>query len=104
MEEQPAMAQGGEQPGASERAHDPEWLDALFGEPPEEEVGSVDELGWFGLVRHEGRPGGLVLCQDEQGFRHVFEIDSDQELQQRWSTISGEYERFYRQLCGGEAP
>jgi hypothetical protein len=70
-------------------------LDALFGEQPEEEVGDVSELGWFGLVRHDSRPGGLVLTQDEQGFRHVWETDSDAELEERWAAVSAEYDRFY---------
>lgn len=70
-------------------------LDALFGEQPDEETGDVQELGWFGLVRHEGRPGGLVLTQDEQGFRYIWETDSDSELQARWATVNDEYERFY---------
>lgn len=77
-------------------------LDSMFGEQPDEETGTVDELGWFGLVRHDGRPGGLVLTQDEQGFRHVWETDSDDELDQRWSEITDEYERFYQDLERGQ--
>lgn len=76
-------------------------LDALFGEQSEEEVGSVDELGWFGLVRHDGRPGGLVLSKDEQGFRYVWETDSSAELDERWMAVNEEYSRFYdeREEC-----
>jgi hypothetical protein len=78
----------------AQREQERDWLDSLFGEQPAEEVGSVDELGWFGLVRHEGRPGGIVLHQDEQGFRHVWETDSQRELEDRWAGIGGEYEGF----------
>jgi hypothetical protein len=70
-------------------------LDGLFGEQANEEIGDVSELGWFGLVRHEGRPGGIVLAQDEQGFRDIWETDSDAELQQRWEAVNDEYGRFY---------
>lgn len=70
-------------------------LDALFGEQPEEEVGDVAELGWFGLMHHEDRPGGLVLAQDERGFRRVWETDSDVELEHRWTAVNDEYGRFY---------
>lgn len=35
---------------AATRHHE---LDDLFGE----QVGSVDKLGWYGLVKHEDRPG-----------------------------------------------
>lgn len=75
-----------------------DWLDSLFGEQPAEEVGSVDELGWFGLVRHGGRPGGMVLHQDEQGFRHVWETDSQRELEDRWADVNHRYEGFYQEV------
>lgn len=69
-------------------------LDDLFGQQADEEIGDVQELGWFGLVRHEARPGGLVLSQDEQGFQYIWETDSDDELQDRWTAVNDEYERF----------
>jgi antirestriction protein len=72
-------------------------LDVLFREPLDEEVGSVDELGWYGLVRHAGRSGGLVLIQDEQGFRHVREVPDDEALAGQWAAIQQEYESFYEQ-------
>ena len=78
----------------SERRCTSQELDELFGEQPDEQVGSVDELGWHGLVRHEGRTGGLVLTQDAQGFRSVREAESDQALAQAWTRIQSEYERF----------
>lgn len=74
----------------------------MFGEQADEETGSVDELGWFGLVRHEGRPGGLVLSQDEQGFHYVWETDSSAELDERWTTVNEEYSRFYDERDGRE--
>ena len=77
-------------------------LDALFGEQPDEQIGSVDELGWFGLVRHDGHPGGLVLSQDEQGFRHIWETDSEAELEQRWAAIGGQYGRCCPEFDSGE--
>jgi hypothetical protein len=79
-------------------------LDALFGEQPQEQVGDASEFDWFGLMRHDGRPGGLILTQDEQGFRHVWETDSDQELQARWQSVNGEYERFYGEVAEHEGP
>jgi hypothetical protein len=84
----------------AERTQDPDWLDSLFGEQPSEQVGSVDELGWYGLVRHEGRPGGYVLRQDEQGFRHVWETDSQAELDELWANVSHLYEEFQRDIDG----
>src|SRR5262249_45674874 len=43
-------------------------LDTLFAEP-DEQIGSVEELGWYGLVRHEDQPGGYFLRCDEHGLR-----------------------------------
>jgi antirestriction protein len=74
-----------------------EELDELFGEPPDEEAGSVDELGWYGLVKHEGRSGGLILIQDEQGFRHVREVPDDEALAIQWVAVQQEYATFYEQ-------
>jgi antirestriction protein len=74
-----------------------EELDELFGDPPDEEVGSVNDLGWYGLVRHTDRPGGLILIQDEQGFRHVREVPDDEALAVQWATVQQEYETFYEQ-------
>ena len=72
-------------------------LDELFTATPDEQVGSVDELGWYGLVKHDGQPGGLILRQDEQGFRRVREAPTDDALQVRWAAIQQEYEDFYGQ-------
>lgn len=71
-------------------------LDDLFGQQPDEQIGSVDELGWFGLARHHVRPGGLVLNQNEQGFRGVWITDSAGQLEARWAAIEEDYDRFYR--------
>ena len=81
----------------ADRRYSSDELDALFAETPDEQVGSVDELGWYGLVKHEGRPGGLILAQDEQGFRHVREAHTDEALSAQWAAIQYEYESFYEQ-------
>ena len=69
-------------------------LDDVFGHQPEAQIGSVDELGWFGRTRHHVRPGGLVLNQDEQGFRGVWITDSPEQLEARWAAIEEDYDRF----------
>jgi antirestriction protein len=80
-----------------EPRYPPDELDDLFGDGPNEEIGSVDELGWYGLVRHEDRSGGLILIQDEQGFRHVRESPDDEALTVQWAAIQQEYATFYEQ-------
>jgi len=72
-------------------------LDALFGLTPDEEIGSVDELGWYGLIRHEGRPGGFFLRCDEQGLRRAGEAQTDEALEALWAMIQQEYATFYEQ-------
>ncbi len=42
-----------------------EQLDALFGDGADEEIGDVQDLGWYGLARWTDQPGGLILkCDD----------------------------------------
>ena len=41
-----------------DRRYSSEELDDLFAETPDEQLGSVDELGWYGLVKHQGQAGG----------------------------------------------
>lgn len=81
---------------AERQYSDPE-LDALFGEQPAEAIGSVDDLGWYGLAKHEGQPGGLILIQDNQGFRRIRDVPNDDALEVQWAVIQQEYERFYEQ-------
>jgi hypothetical protein len=69
-------------------------LDELFGEIPDEELGSVEDIGWFGLLRHDGRPGGILLSQNSYGFRDLWETDSDQELAQRWDELQRDWDAF----------
>src|SRR6266516_320018 len=91
------MALANEASAREEREQEQDQFDDLFGEVPDEEIGTVDELGWFGLVRHEDKPGGLLLCQDEQGFRYIWEANSDEALAERWSAVTAEYGRFHEQ-------
>jgi len=74
-----------------------EELDALFAEQPDGEIGSVDELGWYGLIRHEGQPGGIILRSDEFGFRRAGGADTDEALETLWTIIQREYKQFYEQ-------
>jgi len=86
----------------SERQYAREDLDELFGEQPNDEVGSVDELPWYGLVKHDGRPGGFLLHEDTQGFRRVHEAETAEALAQAWSTVQHEYEQFYEERAAYE--
>lgn len=39
-------------------------LNALFTETPDQELGTIEHMGRFGLLKREDRPGGLVLSQN----------------------------------------
>lgn len=80
-----------------ERRYPAGELDEVFAEPPDEQVGTADELGWYGLVKHQDKPGGLILIQDEQGFRCVRDVPTDDALAIQWAAIQAEYEDFYSQ-------
>ena len=69
-------------------------LDELFGEIPDEEIGTVEDIGWFGLLRHDGRAGGVVLSQNSYGFRGAWETDSDEDLVVRWEELQREWDAF----------
>ncbi|ABD10263.1 hypothetical protein ThrDRAFT_00236 [Frankia casuarinae] len=86
----PELAEANEAPG-KDHALNPDRLDELFGEPPDEEVGRADELGWFGLIVDHGTGGGTIISQDEQGFRYVWETANGEALDQRWQAILREY-------------
>lgn len=72
-------------------------LDAIFSETPDEEVGEVSELGRYALIKHEGKPGGLILRQDQDGWRHVREALMDEALEAEWSALRQDYESYYEE-------
>lgn len=74
-----------------------EVLDELFDDDVDEELGDISDLGWFGLVRREGQPGGYILKRDESGTRHAWTLDTDDALTTRWASITNEYGVFYEQ-------
>lgn len=69
----------------------------LFDEEPDEQIGDVAELGWYALIRSGDGTGGLVLRVDEQGFKYVLRIASDDVLTAKWSQITHEYSQFYEE-------
>lgn len=69
-------------------------LEALFSEIPDQEIGTVEHMGWFGLLKYEGRSGGVVFSQNPYGFRNVWETDSDEQLTQHWERLQREHNAF----------
>ena len=58
----------------------------LHAETPDEEIGSVDELGWFGLYRGADLTGngGVILAEDNFGFVTSTEFDNTADLDAAW--------------------
>lgn len=69
-------------------------LDTLFTEIPDQEIGTVDDISWFGLLKHKDRPGGLVLSQNAYGFRYIWKTSSDEQLAQHWEQLQREHDAF----------
>jgi hypothetical protein len=59
-----------------------------------DEIGSVDELGWYGLVEYKGR--WYIVSEDAQGFFDADEFDSEREARKQWEEIVEAYDRYDR--------
>lgn len=57
-------------PGKYEGVHEVDrvTVENLYQMTPEDEAGSVDEGGWYGLYRNRNNSGGWILTEDSQGF------------------------------------
>jgi antirestriction protein len=80
-----------------------ERVNALFDGEPDEELGSVEELGWYGLIRHVDQAGGVILRLDEHGMRYAESFDDDAALTTRWAVVTNAYSEFYEQRDAYEA-
>jgi hypothetical protein len=56
----------------------------LYEDTPDEQTGSVDELGWFAMFREEK----VILTEDSQGFVDAEQFDSDEKLQEVWELLA----------------
>src|SRR6266498_1039693 len=69
-------------------------VDELFARMPDAQLGSTEEMGWCGLLHHEGRPGGVILQKNLYGRRSTWVTNSDDELAQHWQELQREYDAF----------
>ena len=65
-----------------------------------DEIGSVDELGWYasysGPIRGRG-PFHAIVSENCRGCVHGAFYDTAAELEVAWAAIEAEYENFYEQ-------
>jgi hypothetical protein len=69
-------------------------------EEPDEEVGSVDALGWYG--RYSGKikgrgPFHVIVSENSQGFVSGRTFASEKELEKVWDAILDEYDEYYEE-------
>ncbi len=69
-------------------------VDELFIRLPDDQFGSREDMGWCGLLHHEGRPGGVILGDNQYGRRSVWATNSDEELAARWQEAQREHEAY----------
>lgn len=74
---------------------------------PDEEIGSVDELGWYGLYLPSLGDGywleePVILYNNSQGFVYTITEDSGGTIEEKWSEILREYDEFYHTVDDDE--
>lgn len=66
----------------------------------DDDIGSVDELGWFGKFsgKIKGRgPFHIIVEETNQGFVYGKIYDTVAEFNKKWRQIEREYEKYYEQ-------
>ena len=58
---------------------------------PDEEIGSVDELGWFGLFEDEL----VILQEDSQGFVYAHQQANLNQNRLFWAIVENSYRNYY---------
>jgi len=69
-------------------------------ENPDEEIGDVQELNWFGRFsgKVKGRgPFHIITEENSQGFVWGKLYDSEKEMMKAWHEVEREYDQFYEQ-------
>jgi len=69
-------------------------MDELFARLPVHEFGTREDMGWCGLLQHEGRPGGVILHQNQYGRRWAWETDANEVLATCWNQLQAEHEAY----------
>ena len=87
-----------------------EFLYHQAGTGADEEIGSVDELGWFGLLTFKDDPlivandgkrekfVAAIISEDSQGFVDHETYKTMREARAKWEGINRKYSRFYREM------
>ena len=66
----------------------------MFACLPDAELGSREDLGWFGLLKHGNRPGGVILHENPFGRRTAGAAHSDEELAQARHQLQEKHDAY----------
>lgn len=64
----------------------------LYALTPDEEIGSVQDAGWWGYFRQDG--GGVVLHEDTQGFVWVYADVAEGDWQEHVEDVLAQYGEY----------
>jgi hypothetical protein len=88
-------------PGKFEACNDLDAAESLYDQVmqsfQDDEVGSVQELGWYGLILNSGIPGAeiAIVNEDSNGFFTYQVFDNEADAYNRWEKIQEMYEDYY---------
>jgi antirestriction protein len=80
-----------------------EQLEALSSDEVDEDIGSAEDIGWYGLLRWADQPGGAIHRIDSDGLKDTWVFRSNEALDTRWAAIASEHEEFCEQRDAYEA-
>ena len=83
-------------PGKFEGNEDGRLANVLHDTEPDDQVGSVDELGWYGLIIQ--RNHAYIVHEDNYGFFDYTRFDDINDAENIWEGILNEYAVFYDSL------
>ena len=82
-------------PGKFEACDDDRLAEVLSGLDCDEECGSVDELGWYGLILH--RNHGYIVEEDSNGFFCYTFYPTSDAAKKTFGQIEAEYSSCYEE-------
>jgi RIO-like serine/threonine protein kinase len=65
----------------------------------DDEVGSVQDLGWYGLLIGTGLQCAphAIVCENIDGFFNFQDYDTEEEARRAWDDVLADYEDYYEQ-------
>lgn len=71
--------------------YDTKLAEKLYAGFSDDEIGSVQELGWAAVYDHEL----VILTEDNLGFVETHQFDNGKELAEAWASITEQYYDYW---------